>query len=224
MIMQDLDSFGFPGYSISEYGLIWSYHDNCWIPEYNSKDNAARVILNGIYVTVHILVAKVFIPNPENKEYVKHIDGNKDNNHFSNLKWVSKYEQLRKKNNNDKSKELSEDEVHFICKCLSKGMGHTEIANKYGFPKYAVYQIKRGENWKYISCQYDFVEPKKYSTKLSEDKVRTICVSLKEGKSVSIVAKETNTSYDVVRNISIGKNWRNISKEYFEIPEIAVSE
>ena len=48
----------------------------------------------GVQEYVHQLVARAFIPNPENKNCVDHIDNNKSNNNVDNLRWVTHKENM----------------------------------------------------------------------------------------------------------------------------------
>lgn len=43
---------------------------------------------------LHRLVASCFIPNPENKPEINHIDGNRSNNSVTNLEWVTRSENM----------------------------------------------------------------------------------------------------------------------------------
>lgn len=63
----------------------------------------SKLLKRGYYIApgtseyLHRLVAKIFVPNPENKPQVDHIDTNPLNNRADNLRWVTQSE-----NNNNK--------------------------------------------------------------------------------------------------------------------------
>ena len=69
--------------------------DGTPLKKYISPYGYERVCINGKYWLVHRIVAMVFIPNPDNKPQVNHIDGNKQNNDISNLEWVTPEENMR---------------------------------------------------------------------------------------------------------------------------------
>lgn len=63
-----------------------------------TKDNYQRIVLmkEGVKTKyqAHRLVALAFIPNPDNKPFINHIDGNKSNNNADNLEWCTASENV----------------------------------------------------------------------------------------------------------------------------------
>ena len=80
-------------YLVSNTGKVWSNKSEKIIAQHKDKRGYPRVSLEICKHTktfrVHRLVAEVFIPNPDNLREVNHIDGDKTNNHVSNLEWVT---------------------------------------------------------------------------------------------------------------------------------------
>ena len=98
------DVKGFEGkYKISNYGRVLSLNyrntDKKQLLRLSKTvDGYVKVRLQykgkDISERVHRVVAEAFIPNPNNKETVNHIDGNKENNRVDNLEWADRSEQL----------------------------------------------------------------------------------------------------------------------------------
>lgn len=85
---------------------------------------------------IHKLIAKAFIPNPNNYKCVNHKDGNKLNNNIDNLEWVSHAQNNKHAYDTGLKKpfrKVTTEEVIQI-RALSKcfNMSNTLLANMYG--------------------------------------------------------------------------------------------
>ena len=88
-------------YEINENGVLRNVKSKKTIHGYIEKTGYVRVKIENkclggvIRTTIHQLVAEAFIPNPECKPFVNHIDCNKTNNNVRNLEWVTHSENMK---------------------------------------------------------------------------------------------------------------------------------
>lgn len=85
---------GFKDYMISNTGDVYSKISNKILKPRKHTGGYLRCGLRGKDKFIHRLVAQAFIPNPQNKPQVNHIDGDKTNNCVDNLEWSTSSENI----------------------------------------------------------------------------------------------------------------------------------
>ena len=109
--------------------------------------------------TVHRIIAKTFIPNPEDKPQVNHINGIKTDNRIENLEWATSHENNKHafaigirsmtKGQSCSWAKLTRKQAMEI-KYDFPDMPVKELAQKYNVSYGAIYGIIKKRNWKHI--------------------------------------------------------------------------
>lgn len=163
---------GYEGkYIVSEYGDVKRLkftvtRDNRW----GSSNDYTMTAMNmksrccdGRYLSIrlltenfmiHRLVAIAFVPKVFNKPFINHIDGNKFNNHYSNLEWCTNQENMDHAVsigllNYVSAKKLTPELVKEI-KLIPKTVSSIKVAKQYKVNSRTIRAIRLNQTWKYV--------------------------------------------------------------------------
>ena len=169
-------------YEISNYGRARS-----WCNCNNGKKHKPRILKPGFdkstgyrkiaiwdnntskhkTVAIHRAVCEMFVDNPGNKNYVNHIDFDRQNNHYTNLEWVTAKENsahsfdrfdnfywLRRCGEDHGMSKLTDTAVKDIrhqAKTRGRYYGQKELANKYDVSKCTIKDVVSGRTWNHVT-------------------------------------------------------------------------
>ena len=161
---------GYDGdYQISYLGRVRSYKTGEWvILKIYTDDTGYKFVRlskndKSHKFLVHVLVARAFIPNPENKPEVNHKLGNKSDNRVESLEWVTRSENLRhafltglmrfKSGAQNGNARLTEEQVRYIranFNLQSKEFGAAALAREFNVDRKTIFKVVRHETYKNV--------------------------------------------------------------------------
>lgn len=154
----------YPNYQVSNSGKIYSLNkDKLLTPSIVWSGYKMVRLYNKGYskdYSVHRLVAQSWCNNPDNKKVVNHKDGDKLNNYFLNLEWVTDSENqihayktgLKKVmcGNNHPMSKLNENNIIEIRKLYETGLTNVIIADIFKVDQATIARITSNKTWSHI--------------------------------------------------------------------------
>ena len=214
-------------YSVDEHGNVYGKYKKLKTNHLHSGYRDVTIRFNDgttKKILVHRLVASAYLNNPENKPPVNHIDGNKSNNHVSNLEW-STY----KENNNHARKNgyfsdedgtafsavYTADQIHEVCRLLSENRRNIDIEKSTSVSKGTIYAIRARQSWLHVSKDYEFRKSSRIR-KFSDATIHWICLKIAENCSNKEILENCD-KLDITYLYKIKRKeiYKDISDNYF---------
>lgn len=235
-------------YFADDNGHIWSEHKQNYLTEDEDKDGYKKVLLmttdkpvgKGHRFSVHRLILSTFNPIPDMRKYqVDHINGNRQDNQLSNLRWTTCKENLANENTRPHRRVYDQNGTHNASAILTKEslISLIDDANSGNFTRQNIYEkynigdetlrriLKRETytddtknleiNPKFISCYArDTSGEKNGRAKLNNERVLEIIRLLKTNKysykEIGDMYGVSSTSISAIKN---KKTWRHLTKD-----------
>lgn len=161
-------------YEVSNLGRVRSLHRFLKLPNGGFKEmnpiflaggnsgkgyRILQLYKNGVFerISFHRLVAKSFIPNPENKPQVNHKNGIKHDNRVENLEWCTAKENMQHARRTNLNPILSGSKLPHsklneiqVLEIRNSTKGNTELGLIYGLKDNTICDIRKRRTWKHI--------------------------------------------------------------------------
>lgn len=155
---------GFEMYEVSNFGEVRSLPRNGTVLKprkmmgFIDSSGYHQVLLTSyrIHKKIHRLVGEAFIPNPENKPCINHINKIKTDNRVTNLEWATYSEntqhaydtgyKAQQMEDHSQSK-LDEIQIFCIMKCINDGISKGNVAVYFNITQDTIRNILLGKHW-----------------------------------------------------------------------------
>lgn len=220
--MKNMKDLGLPHYCVTRCGKVYSLKSNKFlkpkVDRYGYETVCLRENNENLHRTVHRLVALIYLSEFDGSNTVNHIDGNKLNNHVTNLEWLTSRDNQRHAftNNLTKGTVTTDEEVHQICKYLQDGFRTGDIKQMLDITSIDIVErIKSGKYYTDISCEYDFNKNSLGRRQtISTPKIIDVCERLQKGESVNSIAKVAGCSSGTIYRVKNRTRFTSISNNY----------
>lgn len=160
---------GYPGYFVTEDGEVYSkvHSAKAWgkrLSPVPDKDGYPRLEMSIAgdrrKVSVHRLVALAFLgPQPADKPEIRHDDGNPAHNHYTNLAWSDRLDNMADRKRHGRNPVgirngraiLNEERVRAIKIRIANGDPASAIAVDNNVSVGAIESIASGKNWSHVA-------------------------------------------------------------------------
>jgi hypothetical protein len=157
---------------------------------------------NYISIVIHIEVAKLFVPNPNNYPIVNHIDGDKNNSYYKNLEWATDLINAQharstglnmSRGERSEVAKLTDEQAIFI---FNSKLKYRELAKMFNVTGTAICCLKRGVTWSHVTGKV--FKPQKIKNELA------IEIFNEQGLTNREVAEKYKVPESTVYNIKRG--------------------